>query len=166
MNKIYDLRDVSYYYNKDIESFDFREIKHENRDKNNVYENATYSFFINDSNANILFSEGYLQQELKIVKSNGVNITKDDNVTLVNGGGLINSCRLIIGNTEIESVINYKSIINQVLGLINFTPDYSTSEATNMFFYVDTTEYADKDVFTYVGTLVDATKITDFYKKF
>lgn len=162
MEKIYDLKDNSYFYNNEIESFEYREIKNENRDQNNPHENATYNFFINDTSANILYSDGYLQQELKIVKQNG-NVISDENVTLVNGGGLINSNRLIIGNTEIESTINYKAIMNQVLGLIHFTPDYSTSEATNMFFYADTADSADRKNFKYSGTLTDATKLTDFF---
>lgn len=161
MDKIYDLKDTSYYYNNDVESFEYRELKSENR--NNIHENATYNFFINDTNANILYSAGYLQQELKIVKGDG-GVISNENVTLVNGGGLINSNRLIIGNTEVESTINYKAIMNQVLGMIHFTPDYSTSEATNMFFYVDTTDSVDRNNFKYNGTLIDTTKITDFFK--
>ncbi|GFW55296.1 uncharacterized protein TNCV_116821 [Trichonephila clavipes] len=52
----------------------------------------------------------------------------------------------------------------QVLGLIHFTPDYSSSEATNMFFYLDTSYNADRRPLKFHGTLTDATKMTDFFK--
>lgn len=162
MNKIFELDNSDYYYDDNIESFEYREVRHENSD--NSMENATYHFFIQDTNANILYSNGYLQQKLKIVNSGGAAIT-DDNVTLVNGGGLINANRFTLGNTEIESNINYSALMRQVLGLIHFTPDYSTSEATNMLFYVDTSDSADRKPLKYNGTLMDATKITDFFEK-
>ncbi|GBO29384.1 hypothetical protein AVEN_218019-1 [Araneus ventricosus] len=126
-------------------------------------ENATYHFFIQDTNANILCSNGYLQQKLKIVSDNGTAIA-DDNVALVNGGGLINANRFTLGTTEIESNINYSALMLQVLGLMHFTPDYSSSEATNMLFYIDTSDTADRNTLKHNGALLDATKITDFFK--
>ncbi|KAF8769811.1 hypothetical protein HNY73_017420 [Argiope bruennichi] len=135
--------------------------KQENSD--NSMENATYHFFIQDTNANILYSNGYLQQKLKIVYGDGTAIT-DDNVALVNGGGLINANRLTLGTTEIESNINYSALMRQVLGLVHFTPDYSSSEATNMFFYVDTADTADRKPLKHFGTLTDNTKLTEFFK--
>ncbi|GFU97705.1 putative DD41D transposase [Trichonephila clavipes] len=71
----------------------------------------------------------------KIVNDNGTAIV-EDNVALVNGGGLINANRFTLGTTEIESNINYSALMLQLLRLIHFTPDYSSSEATNMFFYM------------------------------
>lgn len=161
MNKIFELDNTDYHYDDDIESFEYREIRHENSD--NSTENAIYHFFIQDTNANILYSNGYLQQKMRIVNSVGTAIT-NDNVTLVNGGGLINANRFILGNTEIESNINYSALMRQVLGLIHFTPDYSTSEATNMLFYMDTSNTADRKPLKYDGTLLDTTKVTDFFK--
>ncbi|GBM10742.1 hypothetical protein AVEN_127-1 [Araneus ventricosus] len=70
-------------------------------------------------------------KKTKIVNDNGTAIA-DDNVALVNGGGLINANRFTLGRTEIESNINYSALMRQVLGLMHFTPDYSSSEATNM----------------------------------
>ena len=162
MNRIFELDNVDYYYDDNIESLEYREVRREN--SGNSMENATYNFFIQDTNANILYSNGFLQQKLKIVNSDGSAIAKD-NVALVNGGGLINANRFMLGNTEIESSINYSALMRHVLGLIHFTPDYSTSEATNMFFYIDTSDAADRKPFKYDGTLVDATKITEFYEK-
>ena len=162
MNKIFDLNNIDYYYDDDIESFEYREVRHENSDSST--ENATYHFFIQDTNSNILYSNGYLQQKLTIVNSNGTAIS-DDNVALVNGGGLINANRFTLGNTEIETNINYSALMRQVLGLIHFTPDYSTSEATNMLFYIDTSDKANRKPLKYDGTLVDTTKITEFFEK-
>lgn len=162
MNKIFELNKTDYYYDDDIESFDYRELRHENSD--NSMENATYHFFMQDTNANILYSNGYLQQKLKIVNSNGTAIA-NDNVTLVNGGGLINTNRFTLGNAEIESNINYSALMRHVLGLIHFTPDYSTSEATNMLFYIDTSDTADRKPLKYDGALVETTKITEFFGK-
>ncbi|GFW69154.1 uncharacterized protein TNCV_1819081 [Trichonephila clavipes] len=161
MNKIFELDNTDYHYDDDIESFEYREVRHENSD--NSMENATYNFFIQDTNANILYSNGYVQQKLRIVNDNGTAIA-EDNVALVNGGGLINANRFTLGTTEIESNINYSALMLQVLGLIHFTPDYSSSEATNMFFYMDTSDNADRRPLKFHGTLTDATKITDFFK--
>lgn len=162
MNKIYELDNTDYYYDDDIESFEYREVRHENSD--NSTENATYNFFIQDTNASILYSNGYLQQKLKIVNTNGTLIA-DDNVTLVNGAGLINANRFTLGSTEIESNINYSALMRQVLGLIHFTPDYSSSEATNMLFYVDTSDTADRKPLKFDGNLAENTKITEFFQK-
>ena len=161
MNKIFELDNTDYHFNDDIESFEYREVRHENSD--NSMENATYHFFIQDTNANILYSNGYLQQKLKIVNDNGTLIA-DDNVALVNGGGLINANRFTLGTTEIESNINYSALMRQVLGLMHFTPDYSTSEATNMLFYVDTSDTADRKLLKHHGTLTDATKLMEFFE--
>ncbi|GBM47135.1 hypothetical protein AVEN_53956-1 [Araneus ventricosus] len=161
MNKIFELDNTDYYYDDDIESFEYREVRQENSD--NSMENATYHFFIQDTNANILYSNGYLQQKLKIVNDNGTAIA-GDNVALVNGGGLINANRFTLGTTEIESNINYSALMRQVLGLMHFTPDYSSSEATNMLFYIDTSDTADRKPLKHNGALLDTTKITDFFK--
>jgi len=163
MENIYDLTATDYYYNNDIEKYEFLEIRE--RGNKNSSENATYHFYIEDTDALIFYSGGYLLQKLKIVKKNNHSIA-DENVTLVNGGGLIKSKKLKIGNTEIESNTEYSSLMDQALRLINFTPDYSTSEATNMLFYVDKSDTADKQILKYDGTLQDTTKITDFYKNF
>ncbi|GFX69615.1 uncharacterized protein TNCV_1769841 [Trichonephila clavipes] len=161
MNKIFKLDNTDYNYDDDIESFEYREVRHENSD--NSMENVTYNFFIQDTNANILYSNGYVQQKLRIVNDNGIAIA-EDNVALVNGGGWINANRFTLGTTEIESNINYSALILQVLGLIHFTPDYSSSEATNMFFYMDTSDNADRRPLKCHETLTDATEITDFFK--
>ncbi|GBM17093.1 hypothetical protein AVEN_133348-1 [Araneus ventricosus] len=162
MNKIFELDNTDYYYyDDDIESFEYGEVRQKNSD--NSMENATYHFFIQDTNTNILYSNGYLQQKLKIVNDNGTAIT-DENVALVNGGGLINANRFTLVTTEIESNINYSALKRQVLGLMHFTPDYSSSEATNVLFYMDTSNTSDRKPLKYYGTWLDATKITDFFK--
>ncbi|GFV34665.1 uncharacterized protein TNCV_1449691 [Trichonephila clavipes] len=70
---------TDYHYDDDIESFEYREGRHENSD--NSMENATYNFFIQDTKANILYSNGYVQQKLRIVNDNGTAIA-EDNVAL------------------------------------------------------------------------------------
>ncbi|GBN18456.1 hypothetical protein AVEN_78480-1 [Araneus ventricosus] len=150
MNKIFELDNTDYYHDDDIESFEYREVRHENSD--NSMENATYHFFIQDTNANTLYSNGYLQQKLKIVFE--IHTAKaDDNVALMNRGGLINANRFTLGNTEIESNINFSALMRQVLGLMHFTPDYSSSEATNMLLYIDTSDTADRKAFKHNGAL-------------
>ncbi|GFS49842.1 uncharacterized protein TNCV_4344831 [Trichonephila clavipes] len=79
MNKIFELDNTDYHYDDDIESFEYRKVRHENSD--NSMENATYNFFIQDTNANILYSNGYVQQKLRIVNDNGTAIA-EDNVAL------------------------------------------------------------------------------------
>ncbi|GBN66706.1 hypothetical protein AVEN_60115-1 [Araneus ventricosus] len=161
MNKMFELDNTDYYYDDNIESCEYREVRHENSD--NSMENAIYHFFIQDTNANILYSNGYLQQKLKIVNEN-LTAEADDNVALVNGGGLISANRFTLGTTEIESNINYSALMRQVLGLMQFTPDYSSSEPTNMLLYMDTSNTADRKALKHIEALLDTTKITDFSK--
>ncbi|GBM90913.1 hypothetical protein AVEN_46396-1 [Araneus ventricosus] len=161
MNKIFELDNTDYYYDDDIESFEYKEVRQENND--NSMENATYHFFIQETNVNIFYSNGYLQQKQKVVNDNCTAIA-DDNVALVNGGGLIHANRFTVGTIEIESNINYSALMPQGLGLMHFTPDYPSSEVTNMLFYMDTSDTTHRKPLKYYGTLLDATKITDFFK--
>lgn len=162
MEKIYKLSDTNYFENDDIEYFEYKKINLEN--VNYSSEDATYKFFINDTNSNILYSEGYLVQTLKIVKNDGSSIGHET-VSFVNGGGLIKSCKLVLGTTEIEAHNGYSEILHQILGLTHFTPDYlRTSEPSNMLFYQDTYDSYDKLPIKYNGELKDDTKLTDFLK--
>ncbi|GFY22240.1 uncharacterized protein TNCV_3298831 [Trichonephila clavipes] len=125
MNKIFELDNTDYHYDDDIESFEYREVRHENSD--NSMENTTYNFFIQDTNANILYSNGYVQQKLRIVNDNGTAIT-EDNVALVNGGGLINA------NSGFYTI---KATSDEVLSLYvipQYTDRYENAKENNMLF--------------------------------
>lgn len=51
------------------------------------------------------------------------------------------------------------------MGLINFTKDYAASEATNIFYYTDMSDSADRKPFRYDSTtlLSDTTNLTTYY---
>lgn len=129
-----------------LESFEYREIL-ESRNTTSQDEHATYHFHVADTNARILYSGGYLQQQLKIVKANNDPVG-GENVTLVNGGGLLRTSTLTIGTTKMDADIDYSSLLMQVMALINFTPDYATSEPTMFFFLPDDADSADRNPFT------------------
>lgn len=161
MNNIWELKQTSEDVIRDIESFEYREIK-ETHSTQDTSEDATYNFHILDTNAKILYSKGYIHQELRVVKGNGDSVG-EENVTLVNGGGLLRRSIMTVGAYEIDSDVHETSLMLQVMGLINFTPDYTTSEATNMFYYIDTSDSAERGSFKFNGALTDATTITNFF---
>src|SRR5215813_12752315 len=161
MNRIWDLKENIEHFDSDIESFEYKEIR-EIHNTSNSSEDAIYDFHISDTNACILYSSGYLHQDLKIVKSDGSSIV-EENVTLVNFGGLLRTSTLTIGNTKIDADVDYTSLMMHILGLVNFTPDYCKGgEATNMFYYIDTNNSAERKQIKYSGTLTDATPLTTF----
>lgn len=153
--KIYDLADTQYFENREIESFEYTQYEKDGNTTNQS-ENATYNFTIEGQN-NFLYSDGFLQVESKIVKQNGDSIG-EENVTFVNTGGLIDSYKLLINDVVVEQNNADTSLMHHVLFLINFTPDYSTSEPTNMLFFPDTSDKADRAVFS--GNEVDVTKLS------
>lgn len=67
------------------------------------------------------------------MKANGDPI-EEDNATLVNGGRLLRTSILTIGSTKVDHTSS----------LINFTKDYAASEATNMFYYSETSYFTDR----------------------
>lgn len=73
----------------------------------------------------MLYSCGYLHEELKVVKANGDPIV-EDNVTLVNGGGLLRTSVLTIGSPKVDADVDHTFLLLQVMDLINFTKDYAT----------------------------------------
>lgn len=163
MEKIYDLRDTHYYYNNDIKSSELKKIRLPSTSHNDKKENTTFHFEITDTNDPISLSESYLETKWKILKSNGDSIN-DDNVTAVCS---MKGVKLQIGKQIIESVGDYHSYILQVKRLKDYTRDYSTSEATNIGFYPDTSDSADrnKTLLQDDGTITATTPITDVVNK-
>lgn len=159
MEKIYDLRDVHYYQEENIESKELIEMKLPKTDYEN---NNNILFHITDTNAKILLSEAYTQIKWKIVKDNG-NPIGEENVTGECGLGLFKGKKLTIGKTEIEHVSEYYPIIQQVSRLGEYTPDYSTSQPTNMFCYFDSNDTTDRNKFIIQddGNITATTAVTN-----
>ncbi|GFU15683.1 ULP_PROTEASE domain-containing protein [Trichonephila clavipes] len=62
---------------------------------------------------------------------------------------------------------NYETqlVVHYINGLVNFTNDYASSEATNMFFYKDTSDAADRNFLKFEGTHTDAEKMITLINK-
>lgn len=148
----------------DLESFEYKEIK-EQLNTTGQSERETYQFVISDQHAKILYHAGYLHQQLKIVKSNGTSVG-EENVTLVNGGGMLRTSTLTIGTSKMDVDINHSSLLVHIMGLVNFTRDYLSSEPTNMLYYPDTADSADRGDFKYDSPtpLTDQTTLTTLFK--
>ncbi|GIY03565.1 uncharacterized protein CDAR_554241 [Caerostris darwini] len=105
-----------------------------------------YTFTISDTNDAILYSDGYICIDVKILDN------VEDSVTLVNTGNVFTRGTLQIGGHIIEE-ISKPSLVHFIHSLGNFTKDYESSEATNMFIFKDTADSSDREPFTFVGNL-------------
>lgn len=141
MENIWDLKSIPDYYSNKIAKYEYKEYK---EDSVNVKESDNYKFTITDVNSPILYSNGYIYLESKITKNDGSSIGTD-NVTFVNGGNLFKEAKLKIVKTSVDSNDEGASLLHHINGLINFTKDYSNSEATNMLYYIDTSESPNKN---------------------
>ncbi|GIX90852.1 uncharacterized protein CDAR_551961 [Caerostris darwini] len=117
-----------------------------------------YTFTISDTNDAILYSDGYICIDVKILDN------VEDNVTLVNTGNVFTRGTLQIGGHIIEE-ISKPSLVHFIHSLGNFTKDYESSEATNTFIFKDTADSSDREAFTFVGTHGDNEKMPGLIKK-
>ncbi|GIY01007.1 uncharacterized protein CDAR_46341 [Caerostris darwini] len=117
-----------------------------------------YTFMISDTNDAILYSDGYICIDVKILDN------VEDSVTLVNTGNVFTRGTLQIGGHIIEE-ISKPSLVHFIHSLGNFTEDYESSEAKNMFIFKDTADSSDREPFTFVGTHGDDEKMPSLIKK-
>ncbi|GIY82682.1 homeodomain-interacting protein kinase 2 [Caerostris extrusa] len=82
----------------------------------------------------------------------------------VNTGNLFTRGTLQIGGHIMEE-ISKPSLVHFIHSLGNFTKDYESSAATNMFIFKDTADSSDREPFTFVGTHVDNEKMPSLIKK-
>src|SRR5258705_12823076 len=140
----------------------------EYREKNvTVKDLVSYELNSSDLNTWLLPHQSYLHVKGKILKEDETVITANDIVTIENNGfNLFKNARYEIGGKEIES-IQHVGVVTTILNLVEFSHDYSKTCASNMFWHVDTSEQADKDRFSYVGSEVSLdsnVKIKNFVK--
>ncbi|GIY77268.1 hypothetical protein CDAR_542161 [Caerostris darwini] len=110
-----------------------------------------YTFTISDTNDAILYSDGYICIDVKILDN------VEDSVTLVNTGNVFTRGTLQIGGHIIEE-ISKPSLVHFIHSLGSFTKDYESSDVTNMFIFKDTADSSDREPFTFVGTHGDDEK--------
>ncbi|GFQ65878.1 uncharacterized protein TNCT_136761 [Trichonephila clavata] len=101
---------------------------------------------------------------VQITKSNGSSIG-EDNVTLVNTGNLFSRATFYIGGSAGIEEIMKSNLVHHINGLVNFTNDYASSEATNMFFYKDTSDAADRNFLKFEGVHAGAERMSTLIKK-
>ncbi len=160
--------------------YDFNEVKEESQLtryeykqhlENNVNikdrDGETYNFHIKDINDYIHYCNGFIVAKVKILKQDGTDVGVE-NVAFVNTANLFDRATLLISNTRVEEVI-YPGVAQQVIGLVNFSEDYANgSEATNMMFYKDTSEKANRNVHFYAHDnplpMATVQNIKDFLK--
>lgn len=163
MEKIYDLQNYFYHYEDNIESKELLEFR---LPKTDISKDTKFLFHITETNAKILLSESFVKLKWKILKRNGDSIDKE-NVTAVCGLNPFKSKKLTIGKTTVEHVDGYFDIIQHVKRLIEYTPEYLTSQPTDMFVYLDSNDTTDRKKFIIQddGTITDQTLITALTNK-
>jgi hypothetical protein len=111
--------------------------------ENNVnvrHNEAYYEFFTRDLDLWLRLSKSYLIIKGHLAKEDNTFYADGDEIALVNNGfSLFQSIDYEINNQLIERIDNV-SIATTVKALIEFSKDYSSSVATNMFWYRDTAQ--------------------------
>jgi hypothetical protein len=104
----------------------------------NVQSLDKYEFFTRDLDAWLLPHKSYLIVKGKLLKEDGTNFTEAENVALVNNGfSIFRRANYFINDQLVES-IDFVSVATTILGLVEFSDDYTRSVATQMFWYRDT----------------------------
>lgn len=81
---------------------------------------------------------------------------------MVNGELLLSTSNLTIGKTKIDANVDHTPLLLQVVDMINFTN--AISDLTNTFYYVKTSDSADKKhtKYDYATSLAYTSNITDY----
>ena len=138
-----------------LERYEFKQHREENVNIKDE-QNTRYTFNVKDVNDYINFSDGRIELECSITKSDGASI-ETGNVAFVNTGNLFSRAELYIGGSLVEEV-EMPCLAQHILGLANFSNDYVTgSEATNMLYYKDTAAEANRNYLHFAGTAADIT---------
>ena len=141
LNPIWDIAQKTLSDNS-IQQYDYFEIRESNV---NVQTLKKFEFISKDTGSWVLPSKAYIHLRCKIP-----NIT-NENVSLVNNGyNIFSSAEYEIEKAQIEKV-DYLGISTTVQNLVDFSYDYSKNTATNMFWFPDTSEKANKVRFNYSG---------------
>lgn len=132
MTNIWDLSKATEEVGGDLESLEYWEIR-ESR-------NSTTAETMLPMSSILMIPKGefcipaVISNTLKIVKTNSDPIN-EDNVTLVNGRGLLRTCVPIIGSSKIDADVDHTSLLLQVMGLLNFTKDYYLGNHQHILLY-------------------------------
>ena len=164
MDNVWDLENYFYHHEDNIESKELIDFKLPNIDLNKA--NQKYEFHIHDSNSRILLSDSYVHLKWRILKKDG-NSIGNDNVTAVCGLNPFKSKKLTINGTSIEHVSDDLHIIQHLLRLGEYTPEYLSSQATELFIFLDSNDTTDRKKFIVGndGTITPQTPITQITDK-
>lgn len=97
------------------------------------------------------------------MKANG-DLIAEYKVTLVKDGGLLRTSVLTITScTNIDSNDDRLSLLIHLMGIINFFKDYAPTVAINMFYYAETSDFANIKTFKCDSNspLLHTTKLND-----
>ena len=125
---------------KSIKSYDYKEYKENNVNVSNL---DRYEITTKNSQSWKHLSNAYLYVKSKI-KNQGNSVVTVSN----NGLNDFKLARLFYENKLIEE-IDYVGITTTITNLVDFSGDISSSEASQLMWYMDTADSADKNRFTY-----------------
>jgi hypothetical protein len=104
----------------------------------NVQTLDKYEFYTRDLDQWLLPHKSYLLVKGKLLKEDGTNFGENDDVALVNNGFSIFRRANYFINDQLIEAIDFVPIATTVLGLTEFSDDYTRSVATQMFWHRDT----------------------------
>src|SRR5277367_779037 len=125
---------------RSIKNFQYNEFKENNI--SNISENENYEITIKANNY-ILFKKAYLHVKSKIVNPDNKLVTVSNN-----GINDFSTAMLFYENKEIERV-EHLGVTTTIASLVDFSGDVSSKTASNMCWYLDTTDKASKQRFSY-----------------
>jgi len=104
----------------------------------NVQTLDKYEFYTRDLDQWLLPHKSYILIKGKLVKEDGTSFSESDDIALVNNGfSVFRRANYFVNDQLLESV-DFVPVSTTVLGLTEFSDDYTRSVATQMFWYRDT----------------------------
>ena len=104
----------------------------------NVQTLDKYEFYTRDLDQWLLPHKSYILIKGKLVKEDGTSFSESDDIALVNNGfSVFRRANYFVNDQLLESV-DFVPVGTAVLGLTEFSDDYTRSVATQMFWYRDT----------------------------
>ena len=123
---------------------------------NDAYQKKDGHRFVADNTGEVTPFDWYnarINVDFKVVLlANGGDIALDDHNGVVNSShSLINNFKVNLNDKKVYDLIDANHCVN-IKNLLEYSPSYANSIASNEFFYLDTSRNADESEFVVSGT--------------
>ena len=114
---------------------------------NNNYQNRGNFKFVVDGKS-LDWYNARLSMYFKLIKLNGVNVNINDNNGIVNGASsFVKKISFSINGREVYQCNSANHVVN-IKNLLEYDTSYADTIASNEFYYLDTTKYANRNKYS------------------